>query len=84
MPRQKLPAAYIQNGAVNIIKPEVIMQKNSMTGDPIKALVMDADESVSIDTALDWQLAEILMARRKAKSQPGFPSRPSRFSFLVS
>jgi CMP-N-acetylneuraminic acid synthetase len=68
MPRQKLPAAYIQNGAVDVIKPEVIMQKNSMTGDPIKALIMDADESVSIDTPLDWQLAEILMVRRKGKS----------------
>lgn len=68
MPRQKLPAAYIQNGAVDVIKPEVIMQKNSMTGDPIKALVMDADESISIDTPLDWQLAEILMARRNAQS----------------
>jgi N-acylneuraminate cytidylyltransferase len=68
MPRQKLPAAYIQNGAVDVVKPEVIMQRNSMTGSAIKALVMDADESVSIDTPLDWQLAEILMARRTAKS----------------
>jgi N-acylneuraminate cytidylyltransferase len=68
MPRQKLPPAYIQNGAVDVIKPEVILNKNSMTGDVIKALVMDSEESVSIDSILDWELAEILLARRKAAS----------------
>jgi len=68
MPRQKLPAAYIHNGAVDVVKPEVILDKNSMTGDVIKALVMDMDESVSIDSPLDWELAEILMTRCKGRS----------------
>ena len=67
MPRQKLPSAYIQNGAVDVIKTEVILHKNSMTGDVIRALVMNTDDSVSIDTHLDWQVAEILIARRKAE-----------------
>lgn len=67
MPRQKLPPAYIHNGAVDVIKTEVIAERNSMTGDVIRALVMDTDDSVSIDTPLDWQLAEILIARRKVE-----------------
>ena len=37
MPRQKLPPAYIQNGAVDVIRTEVILRKASMTGDVIKA-----------------------------------------------
>ena len=66
MPRQKLPPAYIHNGAVDVIKTEVILDRNSMTGDVIRALVMDTDDAVSIDTPLDWQLAEILISRPKA------------------
>ncbi len=64
MPRQKLPAAYIQNGSVDVVRTEVILRKNSMTGDVIKALVMDEEESVNIDSPLDWELAEILMKAR--------------------
>jgi N-acylneuraminate cytidylyltransferase len=68
LPRQKLPAAYIQNGAVDVIKPSVIRVKNSMTGGRIKALVMNVEDAVSIDTQLDWELAEILLARRSRGS----------------
>ena len=55
MPRQKLPAAYIHNGAVDVVRPEVILNKHSMTGDMIGALLMDNHESVGIDSALDWR-----------------------------
>jgi CMP-N-acetylneuraminic acid synthetase len=65
MPRQQLPAAYIQNGSVDVVRTEVILHKNSMTGDVIKAVIMDSAESVNIDSPLDWDLAEILLARRK-------------------
>jgi N-acylneuraminate cytidylyltransferase len=67
MPRQKLPAAFIHNGAIDVVRAGVIMNKNSMTGGPIKAFVMDADECVSIDTPLDWEVAELLMSRRAAR-----------------
>jgi len=65
MPRQQLPPAYIQNGSVDVVRTEVILHKNSMTGDVIKAVIMDSAESVNIDSPLDWELAEILLARRK-------------------
>jgi CMP-N-acetylneuraminic acid synthetase len=64
-PRQKLPAACVQNGSVDVVRTEVILGKNSMTGKVIKALLMQEDESVNIDSQLDWEVAEILMARRK-------------------
>jgi CMP-N-acetylneuraminic acid synthetase len=65
MPRQKLPPAYIQNGAVDVVRTEVILKKGSMTGDVIKALLMDEEESLNIDGPLDWELADLLMKRRK-------------------
>jgi N-acylneuraminate cytidylyltransferase len=67
MPRQKLPPAYIQNGAVDVIRAEVLLTKGSMSGDIIKAFIMKEDESVNIDNPLDWELAEILMNRRRRR-----------------
>ena len=63
-PRQQLPKAFIQNGAVDVVHYKVIMELNSMTGRRVKALVMDPVDSVNIDGPLDWMLAEILMAKR--------------------
>jgi N-acylneuraminate cytidylyltransferase len=65
-PRQALPAAYVQNGALDVTRAEVIRDRRSMTGDVILPYVMDQEHSVNIDSPLDWELAEILMARRKA------------------
>lgn len=73
-PRQKLPAAYVQNGSVDVVRTEVILGKNSMTGDVIKALSMESDESVNIDSALDWELAEILLTRRTQRCQRDVPT----------
>lgn len=64
-PRQELPSAYIQNGAVDVVWAEVILQKGSMAGSVIRAFIMSEEESVNIDSPLDWELAEILMTRRK-------------------
>ncbi len=69
LPRQKLPAAYIHNGAVDVVRANVILDKNSMTGESIKAFVMDADECVSIDSSLDWELVELLMSRRQTRCE---------------
>ncbi len=79
MPRQKLPAAYIQNGSVDVVRTEVILRKNSMTGDVIKALIMDENECVNIDGALDWELAEILMKRRKTVQSNSYRVRESNW-----
>lgn len=67
MPRQKLPSAYIQNGSVDVIKRETIMEKNSMTGNNIFGFKMKEEESVNIDNILDFMLAEILMKKRLKK-----------------
>jgi len=65
-PRQVLPEAYVQNGSVDVVRTEVILERGSMTGATIRALVMDEEDSVNIDSPLDWELAETLMSRRHA------------------
>ncbi len=63
-PRQKLPKAFVQNGSVDVIRTEVILEKESMTGVKIKPLIMDELVSVNIDSPLDWEIAETLMKGR--------------------
>ena len=66
-PRQSLPAAYVQNGSVDVVRARVITEGNSMTGRAIVPLVMDEAESVNIDSQADWQLAEM----RLRDAEPG-------------
>lgn len=40
-PRQKLPLVYWQNGYIDISRPEVVLQKNSTTGDRILPFIID-------------------------------------------
>jgi N-acylneuraminate cytidylyltransferase len=63
-PRQRLPRAFVQNGAVDAIRTNVITDRNSMSGTRMKAFLMDEAESINIDSLLDWELAEILIRGR--------------------
>ncbi len=63
-PRQELPKAFVQNGAVDVIRRRVLMEANSMSGSRIKALLMEEIDSVNIDSPQDWALAEMMIASR--------------------
>lgn len=63
LPRQKLPTVYWQIGNIDIIKPEVILKKNSMTGRFIKPLIMEEIFSIDIDTPLSLKIAEIVLKK---------------------
>ena len=65
-PRQVLPKAYVQNGSVDVIRPWVIVQENSMSGDHIVGMEMDEMDSVNIDSAIDFMIAENRMRERSA------------------
>ncbi len=68
-PRQLLPPAFIQNGSVDIVRREVIMERNSMTGRKILGLLMDELDSVNVDHEEDFLLAEVLLRRREMKEK---------------
>lgn len=61
-PRQGLPDTFWQTGHIDAIRPQVILQKNSMSGDVILPLFIDPAYTVDIDTPLDWQQAEKCLA----------------------
>ncbi len=61
MPRQKLPIVYWQIGNIDVIKPEVILKENSMTGNCIKPFIMEEIFSVDIDTPISLKIAEFIL-----------------------
>lgn len=63
MPRQLLPNVVWQTGHVDVMRVETILQKESLTGDRIKSVLVDSDFVVDIDRLEDLQFAEYLLAK---------------------
>jgi len=61
--RQMLPEVYQNNGSMNAIWTETILDGRSMTGKNILGYTMEDWESVNIDTEIDFMVAEELMKR---------------------
>ncbi len=66
-PRQKLPEAYVQNGSVDVIRRKTITDMGTMSGDLIVPYVMEEEDSINIDTFMDFAMAEILLRDRLAE-----------------
>ena len=62
-PRQLLPAVYLQTGHVNAIRPATILG-GSMTGRIILPVIIEAAYEVDLDTLVDWERGEWLMANK--------------------
>lgn len=61
-PRQSLPAAYLQTGHVNAIRPATILA-GSMTGQFILPQIIDALYELDIDTLAEWEYAEWVVGK---------------------
>lgn len=63
--RQEFPEVYRPNGAIYITRVEsLIAHKRIVNPDDCAYYVMTGDESVDIDTALDFAVAEAMLTRR--------------------
>lgn len=63
-PRQQLPAAYRENGAVYVTWRDVLLEQRSIWGSRARPFLMDAESSVDIDSAFDFTIAEALLKTR--------------------
>lgn len=61
-PRQSLPAAYVQTGHVNAIRPATILA-GSMTGSVILPLIIEARYELDMDTLADWEYGEWVVSK---------------------
>ncbi|MCE5208973.1 MAG: acylneuraminate cytidylyltransferase [Chloroflexi bacterium] len=59
-PRQQLPAVFWQTGHIDAIRPQVILDKHSMSGETILSLMIDPRYTVDLDNLRDWERAEWL------------------------
>ncbi len=57
MPRQQLPEVYYQNACIDVFRPEVVLDKHSMSGDYI--LGYEMKENYDIDTEEDFEKAAL-------------------------
>ena len=63
MPRQLLPKVFWQTGHVDVIRRETILERESLTGDRIKSVMVDSSFVVDIDRLEDLQFAEYLLSK---------------------
>jgi len=62
--RQDAPQVYRLNGAVYVIKRDVIMKESRVLGNDTRAYVMPPERSIDIDTELDFKFSDVLMKER--------------------
>jgi CMP-N-acetylneuraminic acid synthetase len=60
-PRQKLPPVYIRNGAIYLIKRDVLIKEEQLIGRKCLGMLMSDKESVNIDSSLDLKLVKLLL-----------------------
>ena len=63
IPRQKLPKTYTLNGAIYLVKTDLIDNLN-LYGDKGFAYIMDKSHSVDIDDEIDFSIAELILKSR--------------------
>lgn len=59
--RQDMPDIYGTNGAIYIVKPEILYNRNSFIGDKNYGYVMNKEKSVDIDSNYDLKIARLLI-----------------------
>jgi YrbI family 3-deoxy-D-manno-octulosonate 8-phosphate phosphatase len=57
-PRQVFPPIYWHAGHIDVIRPDTILKLNSMSGETMFPLIIDARFSADLDTLEDWKNAE--------------------------
>lgn len=64
LPRQLLPPAFFENGAIYLARREVLIEKRTFYTDRTYAYVMPPERSLNIDTPWDLYLADLILKDR--------------------
>jgi len=67
--RQDLPELYRLNGAIFVTRYEVLMKENRILGNDTRAIIMSQEDSIDIDTELDFKLAELILRERDKREK---------------
>lgn len=64
VPRQSLPEAFRQNGAIYAMRSETFCAGHTFFSAPAMPYVMREEDSIDVDTRLDFEMAERMLAAR--------------------
>lgn len=67
--RQQLPVYYRLNGAIYMLKTEVLSRLERLYGNKSYAYIMDTAHSIDIDTQLDFDMAEFIMRKTREEEE---------------
>lgn len=68
VPRQELSPVYWQNAVIDITRPKFILKRgNRVFGDRLVAMIMNPEDSVDLDSPLDFRIAEEIMKEKRQK-----------------
>lgn len=65
LPRQLFPKVYIHTGAMDVIWTKTLRELKSTSGKKLAYFFMTPEDSINIDHPIDFEIAEILMKKRK-------------------
>lgn len=66
-PRQQLPKVFRRAGSIYVSKSHVIMEKNTLLGNPCLGIQVPYETAIDIDNHLDLQLAKFLFNSKNNK-----------------
>jgi len=69
LPRQLFPPVYMHTGAMDVMRPRTITEMHSTSGKRTGFFLMSAEDSVNIDSPLDFLVAEQILRSREDKSE---------------
>lgn len=64
LPRQMLPQVFVQSGAMDVVRHKTLRELKSTSGSKLAFLVMKVEDSIDIDSELDFATAEAIISRR--------------------
>jgi CMP-N-acetylneuraminic acid synthetase len=65
-PRQQLPKVYRRAGSVYASRRKVVMEDDTLVGDPCIGVVVPPETAVDVDTEIDLELVRLLYERNKS------------------
>jgi CMP-N,N'-diacetyllegionaminic acid synthase len=65
-PRQKLPRAFQFNGAIYMVEVSRLLEAKKLLYEDTLAYVMDKENSLDIDDELDFDIAEMIISKRRS------------------
>lgn len=69
--RQDLPQSYVLNGAIYLVKSDILIQHDTFYTDNTYGYVMPRDRSIDVDSQLDMDIAEFMLMRNEQHRHTG-------------